>query len=108
MWSVAPLSIIQELKEEIKLLFVWLEGLEGIIETWLEALPLDLVYCKRANNVWYCSGVKPICWDSTSDFEPSWFCSLLLKLVFWKTTLVWLWSWFWFLNLKWGGKPCFL
>ena len=106
MWSVAPLLIIQELKEEIKSLPVCVVMLEGI--TWLETLPLDLACCKRANDVWYYSEVKSICWDSTSDFEPSWFCSLLLKFVLWKTALVWLSSWFWFLNLKWGGKPCFL
>ena len=41
MWSVAPLSIIQELKEEIKLLPVCVVMLEGITEIWLETLPLD-------------------------------------------------------------------
>ena len=88
MWLVAILSIIQELKDEIKLLLVCVVMLEGITNTSLKTLPLDLDYCKRANNVWYFLGVKPICWDCTSNFEPSWFCSSLLKSVLWKTALV--------------------
>jgi len=62
----------------------------------IRTLSLDLDYCKKANNVWYCLGVKPICWECTSNLEPSWFCSLLLQYALW------------FLNLNWGGKPCFL
>ena len=52
--------------------------LEGIIEIWLEALSLDLDNCRSANNAWYYSEVKPICWECTSDLELSWFCYLLL------------------------------
>ena len=47
-WSVTPLSRIQELKEERNLLPVCVVVLEGMIEIWLEALPLNLNYCKRA------------------------------------------------------------
>jgi len=70
--------------------------LEGMTEIWLETLSLDLDYCRRANNVWYCSGVKPICWECTSDLEPSWLCWLLLQFALW------------YLNLNWGRKPYFL
>jgi len=48
----------------------------------IRALSLDLHYCKRANNVWYCLGVKLIYWECTSDLEPSWFYWLLLQFVF--------------------------
>jgi len=61
-WSVAPLSRIQELKEEINLLPVCVVVLEGMTKIWVEILSLDLDCCRRANNVWYCSGIKPICW----------------------------------------------
>ena len=37
--------------------------LDGITETWLETLSLDLDSGKRANNVWCCWRVKPIYWD---------------------------------------------
>ena len=94
-WSVAPLSIIQELKEGRNLLPVCVVVLEGIPDIWLETL-LDLDYCRRVNNIWYYSGVKPIWWECTSDLEPSWLCWLLLQ------------SALWFLNLNWGGKPCLL
>ena len=87
MWSVAPLSIIQELKEQIKLLSVCVVMLEGITETWLETLSLDLTCCKRPNNVWYCSGVKPICWDSTSDFENCLSCCVTRKQTLFKDEL---------------------
>jgi len=40
------------------------------------------------NNVWYCSGVKLICWEYTSNLEPSWFCWLLCFLIF-KLELKW-------------------
>jgi len=69
-WSVAPLSIIQELKEDRNLFLVCVVVLERIPEIWLETLSLDLDCCIRVNNVWYCSGVKPICWECTSDLEP--------------------------------------
>jgi len=73
-WSVAQLSIIQELKEERNLLPVCVVVLEGIPDIWLETLSLDLDCCRRVNNVWYCSWVKPICWECTSNLEPWWFC----------------------------------
>jgi len=70
-WLVAPLSRIQELKEERNLLPVCVVVLEGMTDIWLEASSLDLDCLRRANNVWYCSGVKPICWECASDLEPS-------------------------------------
>ena len=75
-WSVIPLSRIQELKKERNLLWVCIAMLKGITEIWLEALSLDLDCCRRVNNVWYCSEIKPICSDnvSLSDIELSWFC----------------------------------
>jgi len=40
---------------------VYVVVLEGITKIWLDTLSLDLDCSRRANNVWYCSGVKPIC-----------------------------------------------
>ena len=77
-WSVAPLSIIQELKEEKNLLPVCVVVSKGMIEIWLEELSLDLECCRRANNVWNCSGGKPICWECTFDLEQLWFWWLIL------------------------------
>jgi len=65
-WLIAPLSRIQELKEERNLLSVWVVVLEGMTKIWLEALSLDLDCCRRANNVWYCPRVKPICYLTLS------------------------------------------
>jgi len=42
MWSIAPLSIIQELKEERNLVPVCVVVWEGMTEIWLETLSLDL------------------------------------------------------------------
>ena len=52
----------------INLLPVCVVVLEGILEIWLETLSLDLDCCRRVK---YCSGVKSICWECTSDLEPS-------------------------------------
>jgi len=49
---------IQELKEERNLLPTCVFALEGMTKIWLETLSLDLDYCRRANNVWYCSWVN--------------------------------------------------
>jgi len=83
-------------KEREKFITIVCVVSEGMTKIWLETLSLDLDYCRRANNIWYYSGVKPICWECTSDLKPSWFYWLLLQ------------STFWFLNLNWGGKSCFL
>jgi len=58
MWLVTPLSRIQKLNEEINLLSICVVMLEGIIETWLKTLPLNLDCYKGVNNDWYCLGVK--------------------------------------------------
>jgi len=67
-WSLTPLSRIQKLKEGRNLSPVYVV-LEGMTKIWLETLSLDLDCCKRVNNVWYCSGVKPICWECTSTLN---------------------------------------
>jgi len=55
----------------MSLLPVCLVMLEGMSEIWLKVFSLDLDYCKGANNVWYFSRVKSICWECASDIEPS-------------------------------------